>query len=240
MGGLSLNSTPEGIISAEVVTMPFLEPTPLPWELQATYDGLMYLCITTCFGLKMLPLKMWNTLCYKILGSFSFSLNFGKEMCARQGMPKSQLWGFEKFLSGIGWMVVPACETSFWDPHMHFRSILGRVAPQWKRGWGYKDLLSCYTELTGQRWPSKEGECTDIAFCPRKYGWTLSLPSSHFKDGSGISMCELQIHAHHMTCQWLWDLKKYTKPRHMVRCDFSFICETRLFHKSDFTGSQKW
>lgn len=106
----------------------------LLWAFQAVYDESLYLCITTWFGPKRMPLlvMMQNTLRYTVLGSFSLSTS-GKKFVPAEGCQMHGLWILRSFLVEDVRLSKRArllFWTSFWGPAMLVRSFGGRMTVQ--------------------------------------------------------------------------------------------------------------
>lgn len=77
--------------------------------------------------------------------------------------------GFEKFLSGMGYMAVYACETQFLDcllwPMYAFQIVFGRNDPAVETGPRKREpafrICGADCAETGQRWPHQEVSCMD-------------------------------------------------------------------------------
>lgn len=161
LGGLSLNSPRKEVIYGETVTTPLFEEilgdaAPLLPELQTAYDQFMCLCVTTCFGLKMMPVKMWNSLpnTRELL-----SLN----LCAGWGVPTPERRSplvdrYQIHSLGIlksSFLVMDVRQSthttlSFSTPSVAHTCLWGWIWQddlQSKRGRGSEHLLLYYTEL---------------------------------------------------------------------------------------------
>ena len=154
-------------ISGETGPMPFLwgDLAPVLWKLQAAFDQFMYLCISTCFGLKTMPGKKRGVhYVYRILGVI-LSANF----CARWVVPAFE----RKFLflsSSAKFIACGIWEVPFWDgvygsprtqdsiswlPYVTHMCLSDRLwkgmTLQLKQGQGSENLLLEYVELTMRR-----------------------------------------------------------------------------------------
>lgn len=118
----------------------------LLWAFQAVCDESLYLCITTWFGPRRMPLLviMENTLCYTILGSFSRSTS-GKKFVPAEGCQTHGLWILRSYFLAEEVRWSKRARLLFWTSSVARLGWSDRLGEEWrynKKGAG--EVRICY------------------------------------------------------------------------------------------------